>query len=103
MFDPHFDSEKMYTAFQEEGLQLVHRSGSVFSDTWINWEEFIFPGDNRREEFTFGESFRYFTGGKEVLLRFEFPLQLLAKHRGGQISNYELAGRNTSQFCCWSA
>jgi hypothetical protein len=88
MFDPHFDSEKLYTAFQEEGLQLVHRSGSVFSDTWINWEEFIFHGDNRREEFTFGGSFRYFTGSGSSVVRFELPVQLLAKHRGGQISNY---------------
>jgi hypothetical protein len=88
MFDPHFDQEKLYTSFQEEGLQITHRGNSIFSETWINWEEFILHGDNKREEFTFGESFRYFAGRSNSGFRFELPVQLLAKHRGGQISNY---------------
>jgi hypothetical protein len=91
MYDQHFDNEKIYTSFQEEGIQFTYKTSSISSDTWINWEEYILPGDNKREELTFGESFRFFAGGKESLLRLEIPLQLLVKHRGGQISNYELA------------
>lgn len=88
MFDQHYAREKLYTSFVEEGVQIVFRSENLFSDTWIDWERHIFTGDRFREEFTVGESFIYTTGKTGDRLRAEFPLQLLAKHRGGQISNY---------------
>jgi len=88
MFDPHYDSEKLYSDFQEEGFRFVINRGRIFSDTWIDWERFIFTGDRHREELTFGESFRYITGSRGNKFRFEFPVQLLAKHLGGDISIY---------------
>ena len=61
---------------------------SFFSDAWISWENFIFKGDYEREIFTAGESFRYSSPAIAGLLSIEIPVQVLAKHYGGQISNY---------------
>ncbi|MBE0676191.1 MAG: hypothetical protein IH591_16160 [Bacteroidales bacterium] len=88
MFDPHFDSEKLYSDFQEEGFQFLVGKEHFFSDTWVNWEMFTFWGDRHREELTFGESLRFFAGEPGAKLRFEFPVQVLARHWGGDISIY---------------
>jgi hypothetical protein len=88
MFDPHFDKERLYTAYVEDGFQLTHKSDHFFTDTWLSWENYIFNGDATREIFTFGESFRYTSNTIADLLNFEVPFQLQFKHFGGQISNY---------------
>jgi hypothetical protein len=88
MLDPHFDNERRYTEYAEDGLQFVTENDHIFSDTWINWENFIFKGDTTREVFTFGESFRYTSAKIADIFNVEFPLQLQFKHFGGQISNY---------------
>jgi hypothetical protein len=88
LFDPVFDQERMYSNNSENGIEFLTQQKRVFSDTWLNWENFIFRGDTTREILTFGESFRYTTGKIQNLFDIEFPLQFLIKHRGGQISNY---------------
>jgi hypothetical protein len=88
MFDPHFDLEKTYSAYSEDGFEFRTGNEHFFYDTWINWENFIFKGDTTREIFTFGQSFKYNTGEIADKFTFEFPVQLQAKHKGGQISNY---------------
>ncbi len=88
MFDPHFNKERLYNAYSEDGLQFTTRTDHLFSDTWLSWENFIFKGDNKREIFTAGESFRYSSSLIGDAFRFEIPVQLQFKHYGGQISNY---------------
>ena len=88
MLDPHFNKERIYNAFSEDGLQLRTSTDHLFSDTWLSWENYIFKGDNEREIFMAGESFRYKTSDFAELIRFEFPLQIQFKHYGGQISDY---------------
>jgi hypothetical protein len=88
MLDPHFNKERMYNAFPEDGAQFMISGDHFFNDTWLSWENFIFKGDNEREIFTTGESFRYTTPVIAGLLTFEIPVQLLIKHYGGQISDY---------------
>jgi hypothetical protein len=88
MLDPHFDNERIYKANLEDGLQFVTENDHIFSDTWINWENFIFKGDTIREIFTFGESFRYISAKISDIFSVEVPVQLQFKHYGGQISNY---------------
>jgi hypothetical protein len=61
MPDPVFNYERLYTAYHEDGLQFVTGNDRLFSDTWINWENYIFRGDTTREVFTAGESFSYKT------------------------------------------
>jgi hypothetical protein len=88
LFDPHFNSERLYNAYAEDGLQITTSNVHIFNDTWINWENFIFKGDSTREIFTFGESFKYTTSVISDFLQLELPVQLQLKHFGGQISNY---------------
>lgn len=88
MLDPHFDFERIYSAYSEDGFEFLTQNDHFFNDTWINWENFIFKGDTTREVFTFGQSFKYKTGEIADKFNFEFPVQFQAKHKGGQISNY---------------
>jgi hypothetical protein len=87
-FDPHFDNERFYTAYAEDGFQLTSSNEHIFNDMWLNWENFIFKGDTTREVFTFGESFRYTSSTVADFLQIEIPVQVQFKHFGGQISNY---------------
>ena len=86
--DPHFYSERLYNEYVEDGIQLTHVNDHIFTDTWISWENYIFKGDSTREQFTFGESFRYTSSPIADFIRIEVPVQLQLKHRGGQISDY---------------
>ncbi|MBA4321558.1 MAG: hypothetical protein C0408_01950, partial [Odoribacter sp.] len=88
MADPHFDSERLYTLYAEDGFQMVTESEHIFSDNWLSWENFIFKGDTTREVFTMGESFRYTSGKIGNAFKLEIPVQIQFKHYGGQISNY---------------
>ena len=38
MFDPHFDLERGYSAYAEDGFQFVSESDHYFNDTWISWK-----------------------------------------------------------------
>lgn len=88
MLDPHFNKERIYNAYSEDGLQFRTSGDHIFCDTWLSWENYIFKGDNEREVFTAGESFRYSSPAIAGLLRLEIPVQVQFKHYGGQISNY---------------
>jgi hypothetical protein len=88
MFDPHFNSERTYNAYSEDGFQLTTTSDHFFNDFWLSWENYIFKGDTEREIFTVGESFRYESDFVTEFIKFEIPIQLQIKHYGGQISNY---------------
>ncbi|MBP8960070.1 MAG: hypothetical protein KBG40_06550 [Bacteroidales bacterium] len=88
MYDPHFNAERIYSDFDETGASFVTETPYFFSDTWINWENFIFKGDTVREIFTAGESFNYKMPIFNETIRLNLPLQAKFKHFGGQISNY---------------
>lgn len=88
MLDPHFNKEKLYNEFSEDGLELEFCNDNFFSDAWISWENFIFKGDREREIFTAGESFNYQSEKIGSLFRINIPLQVQFRHYGGQISNY---------------
>lgn len=87
--DPHFNRERLYTNYAEDGLQFRTAGKRYFSDTWLSWENFIFRGDNEREILTAGESFRYSLPPVFRNINIEMPFQLLIKHYGGQISDYD--------------
>ena len=86
--DPDFDKERLYTDNIEDGVQLTSKNDHLFSDTWINWENFIFKGDSTREIMSGGESFRYTSSAIAGFIHFVIPIQIQFKHFGGQISNY---------------
>jgi hypothetical protein len=88
LFDPHFNSERLYNAYAEDGFQLKTDNSRLFNDTWLSWENYIFKGDTTREIFTFGESFSYKFSPIADNILIEVPVQVQFKHFGGQISNY---------------
>jgi hypothetical protein len=88
LFDPHFNSERLYTQYLEDGLEFLSSTEHIFNDTWVSWENFIFTGGSEREIFTFGESFRYSTGPVYSFISFDVPFQFQFKHYGGQITDY---------------
>ncbi len=88
LLDPHFDGERLYSAYVEDGFQFTTSNDHLFNDTWLSWENFIFKGDTTREVFTVGESFRYTSSPVAEFIQFEIPVQVQFKHFGGQISNY---------------
>ena len=88
MFDPHFNKERLYNAYSEDGVEVRFLNDHFFNDIWVSWEHFIFKGDTSREIFTSGESFSWKSPVVDNFLSFEVPVQLQFKHFGGQISNY---------------
>jgi len=88
LFDPDFDSERLYTNYSEDGFQFTSSNDHIFTDTWINWENFIFKGDSTREIISGGESFRFTSSPVAGIFHFIVPVQIQVKHYGGQISNY---------------
>ena len=88
LLDPHFDYERLYKNYAENGLELLTKNDRIFNDIWISWENFIFKGDTTREVFTAGESFNYVSPFVAESFNIELPLQFQFKHYGGQISNY---------------
>lgn len=88
IFDPQYNFERLYTSFSENGFQVITETDHIFSDNWLSWEKFIFPGDTIREEFTTGESFRYTSGKIGNSITVAVPVQVQFKHYGGQISHY---------------
>ena len=88
LFDPHFNSERLYTDYSEDGFQTITSTDHLFNDNWTSWENFIVKGDSTREIFTIGESFKYTSSTVADFLQFEVPVQVQFKHFGGQISNF---------------
>jgi hypothetical protein len=88
LFDPHFNSERLYSDYSEDGFQFITSTDHIFNDNWLSWENFIVKGDSIREIFTVGESFKYSSSPVADFLYFEIPVQFQFKHYGGQISNF---------------
>lgn len=85
LIEPIFSFDRFFTHHNESGLQFLLNRSFIEADAWLNWERFIFSGDPFQEEFTAGFSSKIFPGDREVGLRFEIPMQLVATHKGGQI------------------
>lgn len=88
MLEPIFDPERLYNNPVESGLQFIYNSAHWHADTWVNWEQYITQGDNKPEKFTFGFSSSYDWLRDSAHWQIKTPVQLLAAHTGGQISNY---------------
>lgn len=85
MPEPLNDITNQFTRLVNQGVEIHYRGPVHRSLTWLDWQEFIEPGDSAQEVFVFGNSskIRIFTAEKS---RLALPLYLLAKHRGGQIN-----------------
>ncbi len=68
----------------ENGLQHRFKNKHWQTDTWLEWEHFIFKRDTLRERLNFGQTTTYCINLGQWQIR--VPLQLYLMHRGGQIN-----------------
>lgn len=89
LIEPLYNKEMVMTSDPEAGVQLLWNTNHLNLDMWVNWESFIFQGDKRQEEFTFGISSRIKANSSSFennIVHFYIPLQLIFKHQGGEIN-----------------
>jgi len=98
MIEPVFRYESFFTDNIENGLQFLFNTKRYHGDLWINWQEFIFKGEDKQEIFTMGISNRFSISKKGNPHQFSVPLQILFVHQGGQINktNKKLVTLNTN-------
>ncbi len=84
LLEPILSYDFEYLNNTEKGLQFLYESKHYKADLWINWQRFILPKDNNREEFLLGyTSLIKVTQFNNVQIN--IPIQFLSKHLGGQI------------------
>ena len=79
----------------ENGLQHKYTGKRWQSDTWLEWEHFIFKNDKDRERLNFGHHSDWhfpFSDNLEI----QIPVSLLLHHRGGQINRHDQPSPNNS-------
>ncbi len=89
LIEPMFNPEYQYLRPVETGVQFLYNSYRFTMDTWIDWEQFITWGDTIPERFTAGFSSNTNITNQESKLQVSIPVQLLAFHQSGQISDYD--------------
>lgn len=85
LYEPMYDFDRYFYNNQEDGLQLLigHKMGKkgyFSSDTWLNWENFLEPGEAEQEKFTIGSRNEF------CFSHIKIPLHIMGTHRGGQFS-----------------
>ena len=88
LIEPMFNPEYQYLRPVENGLQFLFNSYRFTMDAWIDWEQFITWGDTIPERFTAGFSSNINITNQGSKLQVSMPIQLLAFHQSGQISDY---------------
>ncbi len=78
-FERHLDDRHI-----ENGLEHRFKNAHWQTDTWLEWEHFIFKEDSLRERLNFGQTTTYTKSFGSWQIR--WPLQLYIMHRGGQIN-----------------
>ncbi|MDF1546711.1 MAG: hypothetical protein P1P88_02740 [Bacteroidales bacterium] len=86
MIEPLFRYEYFYTDNVENGLQFLFDTPVYRGDIWINWQQFIFKGEDKQEIFTLGLSNKIFLNHRENRHSFSISLQSVFVHQGGQIN-----------------
>lgn len=89
VIEPLFDTERQYTRPVENGIQILIDRSWLDLDLWVDWEQYVQEGDDFPEWFTAGLSatplLQDTTSGS---WRISLPLNLMAVHRGGEVSSY---------------
>jgi hypothetical protein len=80
-----FSFENHLTDIVENGILIRYSNPRLESETWLNWERFIVPGDTIQEQFTFGSS-NHIKLFDSAPWKVSLPVNLLAHHAGGQIN-----------------
>ncbi len=85
--EPLYRFERHLEQQLENGVQLLTHQPRWESDTWVNWQQFVFASDPFQEQFAFGSTHRFWLTDRDEKLSILFHGQLLGQHLGGQINN----------------
>ncbi len=83
---PLYNAEQNLSTDPEMGVQILTRRPHFQSDTWLNWQSYIYELDSHQEAFTVGESARIIWGKTDEAKSWRCftPIQLTIQHRGGE-------------------
>ncbi len=79
-----YSTDYFYFNKPETGIQFLFSNKRLTNDLWLNWEKFILPGDNYKEEFLIGNHSKIMITKPANKAKITIPVQFLAKHKGGQ-------------------
>lgn len=89
LVEPLYNPEYNLTSDPETGLQLLFDYRHFYLDGWINWQSFIYNGDDHQEMFTAGVSSKVKFMCPDSKFQLNVPLQILFHHRGGEIDSVD--------------
>ncbi len=95
--EPILFSERFFTNNLENGVQFMVEKERFFFDTWLDWQSFIFPQDNKQEQLAAGISTHPWLVKNE---RWEIstPGSFIVGHRGGQIDTLDIPMRTLINY-----
>jgi len=85
-----FDEERIIEDYIGNGLNFKYTGTKFSGNLWLDWENFIYRGDPFRERFTTGGVVKYSIFPQSWSWRLRLPLQMIIRHKGGQINNSDL-------------
>jgi hypothetical protein len=83
LIEPVQDFENFLINNYENGLQLLWDYPQFKSDVWLNWEQFLKPGDPFQEHFTAGTN-SVFLLYESDLFQITAPFSAVFRHMGGE-------------------
>ncbi len=86
LVEPLYNKELNYIGDPEAGLQVRWETRPVSLDAWVDWQSFIYHGDDTQEAFTFGLSTRLRPSRRTAGVQWSLPIQVLFHHQGGEIN-----------------
>ncbi len=104
LVEPLYDFERVLNNRLETGVQFLYERDDFFADAWFDWRYMQYWNDPQQEQFVGGLSVmkRLFAVGTGTL---SIPLQLVARHEGGQLDTAGMAVQtviNTAAGLAWT-
>lgn len=87
--EPLYSEDLYFLKNPEYGEQLVIDREKFRSELFMDWEKFLMPGDNHKEEITGGLLVSYAPGGFSTNRGLSIHLQSIINHFGGQVTTLE--------------
>ena len=85
--EPLYQYDRSMYDFPEEGVQVLVHTSWLEGDYWLQWRNFILPGDPFQEQLVFGTSSRFRVFRRMEGWRFTIPVYTMIHHKGGQIDS----------------
>lgn len=85
LHDAVYNYERNFTHYQENGIQFRLDRKRIFLDVWLDWQNYIFRGDDKQEELVAGISTDPVWVSKGSFTM-SSPAFFLVTHKGGQIN-----------------